>query len=124
MGHENAPAAKPVSFNFFFAFFAAGSRVSANTPAANGIPACEHCPAPKFPADTPAGPLDARVLLQVTVKTDGLAYDAAVLESPGEAYSERALQAVKGWKFRPAHDKDGNPVSVRASIEVRFRRLR
>jgi TonB family protein len=62
--------------------------------------------------------------LQVTVKTDGLAYDAAVLESPGEAYSERALQAVKGWKFRPAHDKDGNPVSVRASIEVRFRRLR
>ncbi len=68
--------------------------------------------------------MDARVFLEVTIKTDGLPYDIAVVKSPNEAYAEKAVKAIKGWKFRPAHDKNGNSVDARVPIEVTFRRLR
>jgi TonB family protein len=33
---------------------------------------------------------------------------------------EKAMEAVKQWKFKPGY-KNGEPVSVAASIEVNFR---
>ena len=33
---------------------------------------------------------------------------------------EKAIEAVKSWKFRPAKDATGNPVAVRVQVEVTF----
>jgi outer membrane biosynthesis protein TonB len=37
----------------------------------------------------------------------------------GYGLDEKAFEAIKSWKFRPA-TKDGSPVSVVVAIEVSF----
>ncbi len=45
-----------------------------------------------------------------------------VLRSVGLGLDERAIEAVRQWKFR-AGTVDGKPVSTRAVVEVNFRLL-
>jgi TonB family protein len=45
-----------------------------------------------------------------------------VIRSLGLGLDEKALEAVRQWKFRPGY-KDGKPVTVEATIEVNFRLL-
>jgi TonB family protein len=43
-----------------------------------------------------------------------------VSRSLGFGLDEKALEAVKQWRFEPAK-KDGRPVAVQINIEVNFR---
>jgi TonB family protein len=45
-----------------------------------------------------------------------------VARSLGLGLDEKAIEAVRKWKFKPGY-KDGKPVAVRATIEVNFRLL-
>jgi periplasmic protein TonB len=45
-----------------------------------------------------------------------------VQRSLGLGLDEKAIEAVKQWKFKPGY-KDGQPVKVAATIEVNFRLL-
>ena len=62
------------------------------------------------------------VVLYAVVDSDGKVRDLRVVRALGLGLDEKALEAVKQWKFRPGM-KDGRPVSVAASIEVTFRLL-
>ena len=42
-----------------------------------------------------------------------------VLSSLGMGLDEKAIEAVKNWRFEPAM-KDGHPVSVQIAVEVDF----
>jgi periplasmic protein TonB len=42
-----------------------------------------------------------------------------LVRSLGLGLDEKAIEAVKQWKFRPGQ-KDGQPVIVAATIEVNF----
>jgi TonB family protein len=66
--------------------------------------------------------VDARVLLEVTIGKDGSPNEIAVVKSPSDAYTEKALKAVKSWRFKPARDKDGNAIAARVPIQITFRR--
>ena len=46
--------------------------------------------------------------------------DIRVLRSLGFGLDEKAIEAVKKWKFRPG-SKNGQAVAVQATIEVNFR---
>jgi outer membrane biosynthesis protein TonB len=43
-----------------------------------------------------------------------------VVKSLAAALDEKAVEAVKTWKFRPAL-RDGAPVAVRVSVDINFR---
>jgi TonB family protein len=62
------------------------------------------------------------VTLYIQVDPDGRARNMRVLHSLGMGLDERALEAVKQWRFKPGM-KDGRPVTVEALIEVAFRLL-
>jgi TonB family protein len=58
----------------------------------------------------------------VVIDASGRAVNAEVVRSLGLGLDEKAMEAVKKWKFRPGY-KDGKPVAVVAQIEVNFRLL-
>jgi len=66
--------------------------------------------------------LQGTVVLATTIGTDGRAGNIQVLKSLGLGLDEKAIEAVKQWKFRPAI-QDGKPVESTHHVEVLFRLL-
>jgi TonB family protein len=60
------------------------------------------------------------VLLYVEVTPEGTAQNITVRRSLGLGLDEKAIEAVKNWRFRPG-TKDGQAVTVAATIEINFR---
>lgn len=62
------------------------------------------------------------VILHIIVEPDGRVRQFKVAQSVGLGLDERAMEAVRQWKFRPGM-RGGRPVSVLAAVEVTFRLL-
>jgi TonB family protein len=76
---------------------------------------------PVFPKGIDPEVTNARVLLLIIVGTDGSVTKVEPLRGD-PAFFENAIQAVKQWKFKPGM-KQGEPVPVRANVEVSFRKM-
>jgi TonB family protein len=57
------------------------------------------------------------------VDPTGRARNIKAIRSLGLGLDEKAIEAVSQWEFRPAM-KDGQPVTVAATIEVNFRLMK
>jgi TonB family protein len=77
---------------------------------------------PIYTEDARAAKIDGVVLLTVVVGTDGLAHDINVVKGLDAGLDVKAVEAVQRWRFAPG-TLDGNPVAVRATIEINFRLL-
>ena len=62
----------------------------------------------------------AWVTLGLIVGTDGRPSNIRVLNSLGMGLDEKAMEAVRNWKFEPAM-KDGRPASTWVTAEFAFR---
>ena len=60
------------------------------------------------------------VILSVIVDQEGRPREIRLARSLGMGLDEKAIEAVKKWKFSPGM-KDGLPVAVQVSVEVSFR---
>lgn len=60
------------------------------------------------------------VILSLIVDPNGRARDIRVARSLGMGLDEKAVEALRNWKFQPGM-KDGKPVAVQVNIEVNFR---
>ena len=60
--------------------------------------------------------------LEILVAADGGVSDVRVVRPLGMGLDEKAVEAVKRWRFRPGME-DSRPVRVLAGIEVNFRLL-
>jgi TonB family protein len=60
--------------------------------------------------------------LYVEVDPDGKTTNIRVVRSLGHGLDEKAIEAVRKWKFRPGF-KDGKAVTAAATIDVNFRLL-
>jgi TonB family protein len=77
---------------------------------------------PEFTEAARKAKYQGTVLVQIVVGADGRVQDPRVVKAVGLGLDEKALEAVKQWKFKPGM-KDGRPVPVYAQIEVTFRLL-
>ena len=59
-------------------------------------------------------------MLWLIVGPDGRPHDIRVSRSLGMGLDEKAIEAVRQWKFEPAR-KNGQPVAVQINVEVDFR---
>jgi TonB family protein len=62
----------------------------------------------------------AVVELELTISSDGSVQQARVLESPNQSLSDRAIQSVKKWKFKPATSPAGQSVAAKVPTEITF----
>jgi periplasmic protein TonB len=77
---------------------------------------------PEYSEEARKAKYQGTVLLYVQVDSSGKAINMRVLHSLGLGLDEKAMEAVRKWKFKPGM-KDGKPVTVEAQIEVNFRLL-
>jgi TonB family protein len=77
---------------------------------------------PEYSEEARKAKYQGTVVLYVQVDPSGKATHISVTRSLGLGLDEKAIEAVKQWKFKPGY-KDGKPVTVEASIEVNFRLL-
>jgi len=77
-------------------------------------------PDPEYSEQARQAKYQGAVVLWVVVGPDGRPRDIRVQRSLGMGLDEKAIEAVKQWRFEPAM-KNGQPVPVQVNIEVNFR---
>jgi TonB family protein len=94
-------------------------------PGRNGVgyPECVYCPTPTFSEEARKSKMQGSVTLYIVVGTDGRVTNIRVARGVGMGLDERAVEAVRGWRFKPALGPGGKPVPTEVLIEVTFRLL-
>jgi len=77
-------------------------------------------PEPEYSEEARQAKYQGTCVLWVIVGPDGRPHDVRIQRSLGMGLDEKAIEAVRHWKFEPAR-KDGQPVAVQINIEVNFR---
>ncbi|MGO9262116.1 MAG: TonB family protein [Bryobacteraceae bacterium] len=77
---------------------------------------------PEYTEEARAAKYQGTVLVYVEVGPNGLAHNMQVVRGLGLGLDEKAIEAVSKWRFKPGQ-KEGQPVTVQATIEVNFRLL-
>ena len=86
-----------------------------------GMPACVYCPQAEYSDEAVKAKYQGTVYLIATITADGKATDIQVVKGMGLGLDEKAIAAVRTWRFTPARGPNGQPASVRQTIEVQFR---
>jgi TonB family protein len=77
-------------------------------------------PDPEYSEEARKAKYQGTCILWLIVGPDGHPRDIKVARALGMGLDEKAIQAVRNWKFAPAM-KDGKPVAVQINVEVNFR---
>jgi TonB family protein len=88
----------------------------------NGVsaPKAIYTPEPEFSEEARKAKYQGVCVVWLVVGPDGRPRDIQVHRTLGLGLDEKAVEAVKTWRFEPAM-KDGKPVSAQISVEVTFR---
>jgi periplasmic protein TonB len=76
-------------------------------------------PEPEFSDEARKAKYQGTLVLQVVVGPEGRTHDIRVAQSLGMGLDEKAIEAIRQWKFEPSR-KDGVAVAVLVDIEVNF----
>lgn len=79
-----------------------------------------YAPDPEYSEEARKAKYQGTVVLWMVVGADGRPRDIRVARTLGMGLDEKALEAVRTWRFEPAR-KDGQPVAVQINVEVIFR---
>jgi len=77
-------------------------------------------PDPEYSEEARKAKYQGTCVLWLIVGPDGKPRDVKVARALGMGLDEKAIEAVRNWKFAPAM-KDGKPVAVQINVEVNFR---
>ena len=85
------------------------------------MPKCIYCPRADFSGAALAQKKEGTVQLIVQVTEEGFAKDIEFVQAQPYGLTQKAIEAVQKWKFRPALSPDGKPRPVWQQIQVEFR---
>jgi len=77
-------------------------------------------PDPEYSEEARKAKYQGTCVLWLIVGPDGKPRDIKVARALGMGLDQKAIEAVRNWKFEPAM-KDGKPVAVQINVEVNFR---
>jgi TonB family protein len=77
---------------------------------------------PQYTEEAKQAKIEGTVVVGLEVNSEGRAQNIYIIRSLDNGLDENAIAAIKEWTFKPG-EKDGNPVTVAATIEVNFRLL-
>jgi protein TonB len=77
-------------------------------------------PDPEYSEEARKAKYQGTCILWLIVDQSGRPQDIKVARSLGMGLDQKAVEAVRKWKFEPAM-KDGHPVAVQINVEVNFR---
>jgi protein TonB len=83
-------------------------------------PKAIYAPDPEYSEEARKAKFQGTCVLWLIVGPDGRPRDIRVQRTLGLGLDEKAIEAVKTWRFDPAL-KDGKPVAVQINVEVSFR---
>lgn len=83
-------------------------------------PKALYAPDPEYSEEARKAKYQGTVVLWLVVDASGKPQQIRVQRALGMGLDEKAIEAVKQWKFDPAR-KDGQPVPVMINVEVNFR---
>jgi len=91
-------------------------------PGVGGVtaPVAIYKPEPEYSEEARKAKYQGTVVLACIVGADGRPRQLRVEQGLGMGLDQKALEAVRNWKFEPAQ-KDGKPVAVAIDVEVAFR---
>ena len=82
-------------------------------------PVLVYKPEPDFSEEARKAKYQGVVTVSCVVGPDGRIRDMQIVRPLGMGLDEKALEALKNWRFEPAK-KDGVPVAVKVAVEVEF----
>jgi protein TonB len=85
------------------------------------LPKCAYCPDPQYSDEAREARLQGAVTLLVLVGADGRASQIRIVRGIGLGLDDRAVQAIRGWKFMPALDASRRAVRAWVTVEAVFR---
>jgi periplasmic protein TonB len=101
-----------------------GWNIGGGTPNAGmggyGTPQCLYCPHAEYSDEAMKVKVQGVVELIAIITPDGRVTDVHLLKGLGLGLDEKAMEAVRTWRLKPAPGPDGKPASVRQIIEVQF----
>ena len=83
-----------------------------------GVPRCIWCPIPGYTDRARDAKAQGTIVLSVVVTEDGRAGEIAVVKGLGFGLTQKAIEAVSGWRFKPATSAGGKPIAVVVPVEV------
>jgi protein TonB len=86
-------------------------------------PIAMHDPDPEYTEGARKAGIQGEVWVALTVGADGVPYDLKVIRSLPFGLTDKAVETVKSWRFKPGKIK-GKPVAMRIQVEVDFRVFR
>ena len=84
------------------------------------FPACVYCPAVQYDQRAVWHHFEGTVTLSVVVTEDGRADDVVVVRGLPYGLTDKAIETVRTWRFKPAQSPDGTPVAVSQTVEMTF----
>ena len=100
--------------------YGTGGNVPCGGCAGTSMPSCLICPRAEYSDEAVKQKYEGIVVLLAVITPDGRAVDVHVSKGLGLGLDEKALEAVRGWRFKPALGPDRRPIATRIPIEVVF----
>ena len=86
-------------------------------------PHCVYCPQPGYTEAARKARIQGTMLVYLVIGPDGTVPDVVVAEGLSDGLTEKGVEAVRGWRFKPVQGPDGKPATVQMGVEITFRLL-